>query len=258
MSDTELLPKPKPEPVRRLEMFTGSGRRRAWTAEQKARIVAESYESGETVCAVARRHGLTAQQLFGWRRDARGRAEDGAGERGSAFAPVIVEAAPPCPEAPIAPARRQVAGDRDRDRRCDRSDSAWDRRRDIADGAARRSGGDMITVPARIRVLVATKPVDFRNGADGLAALVREALGEDPFSGIIFVFRSKRADRVKILAWDGSGLVLFWKRLEHGAFRWPPISDGMMRLTASQLGLVAAARPRSCAADSNVVRAATF
>jgi len=74
----------------------------------------------------------------------------------------------------------------------------------------------MITVPAGIRVLVATKPVDFRKGGDGLAALVREALGEDPFSGAIFVFRSKRADRIKILAWDGSGLVLFWKRLEHG------------------------------------------
>jgi transposase len=43
------------------------------------------------------------------------------------------------------------------------------------------------------------------------------------------------ADRLKILAWDGSGLVLFWKRLEHGAFRWPPISDGVMRLSASQL-----------------------
>jgi transposase len=93
----------------------------------------------------------------------------------------------------------------------------------------------MITVPAGIRVLVATKPVDFRKGGDGLVALVREALGEDPFSGTIFVFRSKRADRVKVLAWDGSGLVLFWKRLEHGGFRWPPISDGVMRLTASQL-----------------------
>ena len=93
----------------------------------------------------------------------------------------------------------------------------------------------MIAVAAGLRVLVASKPVDFRKGADGLAALVREALGEDPFSGTIFVFRCKRADRVKILAWDGSGLVLFWKRLEHGAFRWPPISDGMMRLTASQL-----------------------
>jgi transposase len=57
MSDTELLPEPKPNPVRRLEVFTGAGHRRSWTAEQKARIVAESYESGESVCAVARRHG---------------------------------------------------------------------------------------------------------------------------------------------------------------------------------------------------------
>jgi transposase len=93
----------------------------------------------------------------------------------------------------------------------------------------------MIAVPAGMRVLVATKPIDFRKGADGLAALVRETLGQDPFSGTIFVFRAKRADRIKIVAWDGSGLVLFWKRLEQGAFRWPPIIDGTMRLTSSQL-----------------------
>ena len=92
----------------------------------------------------------------------------------------------------------------------------------------------MIAVAAGMRVLVATKPVDFRKGADGLVALVRETLGHDPFAGTIFVFRSKRADRLKILVWDGSGLVLVWKRLENGAFRWPPISDGVMRLTASQ------------------------
>jgi len=77
----------------------------------------------------------------------------------------------------------------------------------------------MIAVPAGARVMVATKPVDFRRDADGLVALVRETLGQDPFSGTIFVFRSKRADRVKILAWDGSGLVLFWKRLEHSGGR---------------------------------------
>ena len=93
----------------------------------------------------------------------------------------------------------------------------------------------MIAVAAGMRVLVATKPVDFRSGADRLAALVRENLRHDPFSGTMFIFRSKRADRLKILTWDGSGLVLFWKRLENGAFRWPPISDGVMRLTASQL-----------------------
>jgi transposase len=64
----------------------------------------------------------------------------------------------------------------------------------------------MIAVPAGVRVLVATKPVDFRRGADSLAALVREQLKHDPFSGTIFIFRSKRADRLKILAWDGSVL----------------------------------------------------
>ena len=93
----------------------------------------------------------------------------------------------------------------------------------------------MIAVPAGVRVFIATKPVDFRKGGDGLAALVRETLGHDSFSGTIYVFRSKRADRVKMLVWDGSGLVLFWKRLENGAFKWPPISDGVMRLTSAQL-----------------------
>ena len=102
-------------------------------------------------------------------------------------------------------------------------------------GAAGREGSDVIGVPAGVRVLVATRPVDFRRGADSLAALVREELRQDPFCGTIFVFRSKRADRLKLLAWDGSGLVLFWKRLEQGAFRWPPLSDGIMRLSASQL-----------------------
>jgi transposase len=93
----------------------------------------------------------------------------------------------------------------------------------------------MIAAPAGVKVLVATKPVDFRRGADSLVALVGEQLQHDPFSGTIFIFRSKRADRLKIVTWDGSGLVLLWKRLEQGAFRWPPISDGVMRLSASQL-----------------------
>ena len=68
---------------------------------------------------------------------------------------------------------------------------------------AGREGGDMIAASAGVKVMVATKPVDFRKGADGLAALVREQLRHDPFTGTIFVFRSKRADRLKILAWDG-------------------------------------------------------
>lgn len=100
MSDTELLPKSKPEPVRRMEVFTGAGRRRAWTAEHKAEIIAESYEGGESVSAVARRHGLTPQQLFGWRRAARKGAVGGSCESGFAFAPVIVERSGSLPTAP--------------------------------------------------------------------------------------------------------------------------------------------------------------
>jgi transposase len=66
----------------------------------------------------------------------------------------------------------------------------------------------MISIPAGARVLLATRPVDFRKGAHGLAALAQEVLLEDPFSGAVIVYRSKRSDRVKILVWDNSGLVL--------------------------------------------------
>jgi len=89
----------------------------------------------------------------------------------------------------------------------------------------------MINVLAGARVLVATRPVDFRKGAHGLAAIASEVLGEDPFSGAVLVFRSKRSDRVKILVWDTSGLVLVWKQLQQGTFRWPPVMDGVMRLS---------------------------
>jgi transposase len=89
----------------------------------------------------------------------------------------------------------------------------------------------MITLPAGARILLATRPVDFRKGAHSLAALAAAVLDADPFSGVVLVFRSKRADRVKLVVWDGSGLVLVWKQLEGGAFRWPPVVDGTVRLT---------------------------
>ncbi|MFK4535106.1 transposase [Bradyrhizobium ottawaense] len=69
----------------------------------------------------------------------------------------------------------------------------------------------------------------------GTAALVRESMGADPFSGAVYVFRAKRADRIKLVFWDGTGLCLFAKRLEDGIFRWPKIEDGVMRLSAAQL-----------------------
>jgi transposase len=82
---------------------------------------------------------------------------------------------------------------------------------------------------------VATKPVDFRKGLDGLTALVQEHLRLDPYAGTVFVFRAKRSDRIKLLVWDGSGLVLVYKRLEGGRFQWPKSDDGIMRLSPAQL-----------------------
>jgi transposase len=90
----------------------------------------------------------------------------------------------------------------------------------------------MISIPSGVRILLATRPVDFRKGPHGLAALAAGVLGEDPFSGAVIVFRSKRADRIKILVWDGSGLVLVWKQMPQRGFRWPPVMDGVMKLSA--------------------------
>ena len=86
-----------------------------------------------------------------------------------------------------------------------------------------------------VRVMVATRAVDFRKGSDGLAALVREIMQADPFGGSIDVFRARRADRVKLVFWDGTGVCLFAHRLEEGAFHWPKIENGVMRLSAAQL-----------------------
>ena len=92
----------------------------------------------------------------------------------------------------------------------------------------------MISLPAGVRVLLASRPVDFRRGAHTLAALAAAELGENPFSGVVLVFRAKRSDKVKIVHWDATGLVLVWKQLEGGRFCWPPITDGTVRLSALQ------------------------
>jgi len=86
----------------------------------------------------------------------------------------------------------------------------------------------------KVRILVATQSVDFRKGHDGLASLVQSVLLEDPFTGTVFVFRAKRADRLKILFWDGTGLVMAYKRLEETTFTWPAIKDGLMTLNRAQ------------------------
>ena len=101
----------------------------------------------------------------------------------------------------------------------------------------------MITPPSGVRVLVWSQPVDFRCGMDKLAALVQMTLRADPFAGDVFVFRPRRADRVKLLVYDGSGLILVTKRLEQGRFLWPAPGAGVVRLSAVQLSVLLAGLP---------------
>lgn len=84
----------------------------------------------------------------------------------------------------------------------------------------------MIQLSPQMRILVAVEPVDFRRGIDGLCKLCREALATDPFSGTVFVFRSRRGTSVKLLTYDGQGFWLCQKRLSEHRFRhWPDASD---------------------------------
>lgn len=84
--------------------------------------------------------------------------------------------------------------------------------------------------------MVVTRPADVRKGPDALAAVASAEYGADPYSGVIYVFRVKRADRIKLVLWDGTVLCLMAKRLESGGFKWPTIQDCVMRVTAAQLG----------------------
>jgi transposase len=110
----------------------------------------------------------------------------------------------------------------------------------------------MISVSAQTRVLVCVAPVDFRRGIDGLARVCREALGSDPFSGTLFVFRNRRATAIRLLAYDGQGFWLCMKRLSEGRFRyWPETSAGAHReLLAYQVQVLLAGGNAEAAAGA--------
>ena len=96
----------------------------------------------------------------------------------------------------------------------------------------------MIAPPAGVRIWLVAGATDMRRGFDGLAALVAQHLNEDPFSGALFIFRGRRGHLLKILFWDGQGLVLYAKRLERGHFVWPVTKDGAVSLTPAQLSML--------------------
>ena len=83
----------------------------------------------------------------------------------------------------------------------------------------------MLSLSLPGRVFLCTLPTDMRKSFDSLVGLVEQQLGQDPLSGDLFVFRSKRGDRLKLLYWDGTGVWIFAKRLEKGRFSWPLGSD---------------------------------
>ena len=98
----------------------------------------------------------------------------------------------------------------------------------------------MIAISPAVRIFIATTPVDLRKSIDGLRAIVEEEIEEDAYSGHLFVFVSRRCDRVKILAWDKGGFVLFYKRLEEGRFKLPHMTPEAMavNIDSTQLAML--------------------
>ncbi len=98
----------------------------------------------------------------------------------------------------------------------------------------------MMTIRAGVKVHIALGVTDMRKGLDGLATLVQEVLKQDPFTGYLFAFRGRKANLIKIVFWDGTGLCLFSKRLEEGRFPWPGADEmgDTVALTSEQLSML--------------------
>jgi transposase len=96
----------------------------------------------------------------------------------------------------------------------------------------------MMSLPTSVRIWLATQATDLRKSFDSLAELVRRQLEADPLSGQLFVFRNKRADRVKLLYWDEDGFVIVYKRLEAGTFRFPAAATAGVEIRAADLQML--------------------
>jgi transposase len=95
-------------------------------------------------------------------------------------------------------------------------------------------------MPGQVKIFLAVAPVDMRKSFDTLAALVSDLLQGDPLSGHLFVFRSRRSDRVKILYWLGDGFAIWYRRLEAGTFRFPQAGEGQtsVAIAATDLAML--------------------
>ncbi|MBV9383094.1 MAG: IS66 family insertion sequence element accessory protein TnpB [Streptosporangiaceae bacterium] len=96
----------------------------------------------------------------------------------------------------------------------------------------------MLSLPTSVRIWLATQPTDLRKSFDSLAEVVRQQLQSDPLSGQLFVFRNKRADRIKLLYWDEDGFVIVYKRLEAGTFRFPAADPAGVEIRAADLQML--------------------
>ena len=229
------------------EMRPGGGRR-CVSPEAKARMVAECCRARAPVKVVARRHGVWPERLGKWIRHAvrAGEVIKAEAQPVPAYVRLVVEEG------------AQPRGGDGRGRRgCSAAGCGWRGPSDEEGwgGLYERLAEDDPDLPPR--VVLASRRVSFLKGHNGLAAVVEQELGLDPYSGVAVVFRGwGHADEVKVLWWDGRSLVLAHKRLEHGRFTWPEVHRGAMHLTGSQFELLFEGLDWRGMLDPPVVRAA--
>ena len=96
----------------------------------------------------------------------------------------------------------------------------------------------MLSWPPTVRIFLAAEPTDMRKGFDSLSHLVESSMALDPLTGHLFVFRSRRGDRLKVLWWDRDGYVLWYKRLERGGFRFPACEGVSVEVNAADLAMI--------------------
>ncbi len=181
-----------------MEILEDRSGRRLRSEGERAQIAAESLVPGVRVADVARRHDVTRWQVYDWRKKLKAGllALPAETAKEPMFAALVVEPKPTRPSR--RPKKRNVTAK-----------------------------------PGKIELVVDGVTLRVSADIDGLALVVQERMDLDPFSGAAFVFRAKRADRIKVLVWDQTGIVLVHKRLEGAKFVWPAVRDGVMTMSRS-------------------------